>query len=168
MQRYAWVRGLRYNKSMNKLHLFESWKQPSSLVTSAKKKCLNAAGKMYLNALPLWRTVVVRTLWVDSTDNTKPTPTLLKKCVELAWGIWLESSLTELNLLLIERSDLKELRYNNSMIKDEEAVKELEKFKKEFNKLMSKYPYIVVGNDIRERLIAYRLTETSVKQVLLS
>jgi hypothetical protein len=74
----------------------------------------------------------------------------------------------ELNLLLIERSDLKELRYNNSMIKDEEAVKELEKFKKEFNKLMSKYPYIVVGNDIRERLIAYRLTETSVKQVLLS
>jgi hypothetical protein len=54
------------------------------------------------------------------------------------------------------------------MIKDEEAIKELEKFKKEFNKLMSKYPYIVVGNDIRERLIAYRLTETSVKQVLLS
>jgi hypothetical protein len=53
------------------------------------------------------------------------------------------------------------------MIKDEEAAKELENFKKEFHKLMKKYPYIVVGNDIRERLIAYRLTETSVKQVFL-
>ena len=53
------------------------------------------------------------------------------------------------------------------MTPKEEATKELENFKKEFHKLMKKYPYIVVGNDIRERLIAYRLTETSVKQVFL-
>jgi hypothetical protein len=53
------------------------------------------------------------------------------------------------------------------MIKDEEAIKELEKFKKEFNKLMSKYPNIVVANNTREWLMAYRSSVTGTEQICL-
>ena len=37
----------------------------------------------------------------------------------------------------------------------QQAEKELEKFKKEFDKLMSKYPNIMVSSDIRGDLMAY-------------
>lgn len=37
----------------------------------------------------------------------------------------------------------------------EKAAKELEKFKKDFDKLMSKYPMVIVSSDIRGDLMAY-------------
>lgn len=43
---------------------------------------------------------------------------------------------------------------NNSKA-DEKAKKELEKFKKDFNKLMSKYPNVIVSSDTRGDLMAY-------------
>ena len=53
------------------------------------------------------------------------------------------------------------------MTKDEAALKELEKFKKEYQKLVSKYPNVMVQMDVRDRLTAYH-TVTYNTKVLLS
>ena len=53
------------------------------------------------------------------------------------------------------------------MTKDEAALKELEQFKKEYQKLVSKYPTVMVQMDVRDRLTAYH-TVTYNTKVLLS
>ena len=48
---------------------------------------------------------------------------------------------------------------------EKEALKELEKFKKDFAKLMSKYPKVIVANDIKGSLCAYLSPDDAYSQV---
>jgi ABC-type Zn uptake system ZnuABC Zn-binding protein ZnuA len=52
------------------------------------------------------------------------------------------------------------------MTKDEAATKKLEKFKKEYQKLVSKYPEVMVASDMYGYLVAYH-TETYNAKVFL-
>ena len=49
------------------------------------------------------------------------------------------------------------------MTDKEKAEKELEKFKKEFDKLMSKYPHVMVSNNVSGDLIAYHTVAYNTK-----
>ena len=49
------------------------------------------------------------------------------------------------------------------MTDKEKAEKELEKFKKEFGKLMSKYPHVRVSSDINGYLMAYHTVAYNTK-----
>ena len=48
----------------------------------------------------------------------------------------------------------------------EAALKELEKFKKEYQKLVSKYPEVMVQMDVRDRLTAYHTVTYNTKVLL--
>ncbi len=49
------------------------------------------------------------------------------------------------------------------MTDKEKAEKELKKFKKEFDKLMIKYPYVMVSSDINGYLMAYHTVAYNTK-----
>ena len=48
----------------------------------------------------------------------------------------------------------------------EAALKELEKFKKEYQKLVNKYPNVMVQTDVRRKLAAYHTVTYNTKVLL--
>ena len=48
----------------------------------------------------------------------------------------------------------------------EAALKELEKFKKEYQKLVNKYPNVLVQTDVRRKLAAYHTVTYNTKVLL--
>ena len=53
------------------------------------------------------------------------------------------------------------------MNKPTEAEKNLNKFKKDFEKLLAKYPSVLIGSDINGNLKAYQSSEWSTEQINL-